>query len=278
MSGDAILGKSRAMQEVVKAISRAAPQDVTVLIVGESGAGQEAVAQALHQHSRRSDRPFLALHCAAFRESLLDSELFGHKFKQCSGGTIFLDEIGDMTGLLQATMMRLLQEQTFQRGSRGEIKADVRIIASTTRDLKTMVYARQFSEDLYYRLREFREFVIHLPPLRQRREDIDLLIHDMVSRFSRELESPVTGVAPEAMEILTKYSWPGNVRELENVIKQAVLQATGPVIAPEFLPVLDGRSTSPIAAAQREGSGDNLEAFVERRITEDSTDLYNETL
>jgi two-component system nitrogen regulation response regulator GlnG len=276
MSGDAILGKSRPMQEVVKAISRAAPQDVTVLIVGESGAGKEAVAHALHQHSRRRDGPFLTVHCAAFRESLLDSELFEHKFKQCSGGTIFLDEIGDMPGLLQAKMLRLLQQQTFERvGGRETIKVDVRIIAATNRDLKAMVQAGEFREDLYYRLRGF---LIHLPPLRERGEDIELLIHSLVARFSRELEKPVTGVAPEAMEILRNYAWPGNVRELENVIKQAVLQTTGPVIAPEFLPVLDGRPTSPISAATREGSGDNLEAFVERRIAEDSTDLYNETL
>jgi two-component system nitrogen regulation response regulator GlnG len=290
ISGETILGKSPAMQEVYKAIGRVAQQDVTVLISGESGTGKELVARALYHHSRRKDGPFLAVNCAAIPESLLESELFGHekgaftgadrrrigKFEQCSGGTIFLDEIGDMPGLLQAKMLRLLQQQTFERvGGRETIKVDVRIIAATNRDLKAMVQEGEFREDLYYRLRGF---LIHLPPLRERGEDIELLIHALVSRFSRELDKPVTGVAPQAMEMLRKYTWPGNVRELENVIKQAVLQTTGPVIAPEFLPVLDGRPTSSISSAPRDGSGDDLEGFVDRRIVECSTDLYNETL
>jgi two-component system nitrogen regulation response regulator GlnG len=290
LTGETILGKSAAMQEVYKAIGRVAGQDVTVLIQGESGTGKELVARAIYHYSRRKDGPFLAVNCAAIPESLLESELFGHekgaftgadrrrigKFEQCSGGTIFLDEIGDMPGLLQAKMLRLLQQQTFERvGGRETIKVDVRIIAATNRDLKAMVQAGEFREDLYYRLKGF---LIHLPPLRNRAEDIELLIRSLVSRFSHELEKPVTGVAPEAMEILRSYLWPGNVRELENVIKQAVLQATGPVIAPEFLPVLDGRPTAPLSAAPREGGSDDLEVFVEKRIREDSINLYNETL
>ncbi len=292
LTGETILGKSPAMQEVYKAVGRVAPQDVTVLIQGESGTGKELVARAIYHYSRRKDEPFLAVNCAAIPESLLESELFGHekgaftgadrrrigKFEQCSGGTIFLDEIGDMPGLLQAKMLRLLQQQTFERvGGRETIKVDVRIIAATNRDLKAMVEDGEFREDLYYRLRGF---LIHLPPLRDRGDDIELLIHALLARFSRQLGKPVTGVAAEAMNILRNYSWPGNIRELENVIKQAVLQASGPVIAPEFLPALDGRPTSALAvAATREsGTSDDLEAFVEKRIGEDSINLYNETL
>ncbi len=292
LSGETILGKSPAMQEVYKAVGRVAPQDVTVLIQGESGTGKELVARAIYHYSRRKDGPFLAVNCAAIPESLLESELFGHekgaftgadrrrigKFEQCSGGTIFLDEIGDMPGLLQAKMLRLLQQQTFERvGGRETIKVDVRIIAATNRDLKAMVENGEFREDLYYRLRGF---LIHLPPLRERGEDIELLIHALLARYSRELGKPVTGVSPEAMAILRNYSWPGNIRELENVIKQAVLQSSGPVIAPEFLPALDGRPTSALAiASTREtSSSDDLEAFVEKRIAEDSINLYNETL
>jgi two-component system nitrogen regulation response regulator GlnG len=294
VTGETILGKSPAMQEVYKAIGRVAPQDVTVLIQGESGTGKELVARAIYHYSRRKDGPFLAVNCAAIPEALLESELFGHekgaftgadrrrigKFEQCSGGTIFLDEIGDMPALLQAKMLRLLQQQTFERvGGRDTIKVDVRIIAATNRDLKAMVQDGEFREDLYYRLRGF---LIHLPPLRDRGDDIELLIYSLLARFSRQLDKPVTGVAPEAMDILRAYSWPGNVRELENVVRQAVLQSTGPVIAPEFLPALEGRPTSPAAPVAREtasgGGGDDLEVFVEKRMREDSINLYNETL
>ncbi|MBW3598276.1 MAG: sigma-54 dependent transcriptional regulator, partial [Planctomycetes bacterium] len=291
VSGETILGKSPAMQDVYKAIGRVAGQDVTVLVQGESGTGKELVARAIYHYSRRKDGPFLAVNCAAIPESLLESELFGHekgaftgadrrrigKFEQCSGGTIFLDEIGDMPGLLQAKMLRLLQQQTFERvGGRETIKVDVRIIAATNRDLKAMVEEGEFREDLYYRLRGF---LINLPPLRERGEDIEQLIQNMLMRFSRELDKPVTGVASEAMQLLRSYYWPGNVRELENVMRQAVLQTTGPVITPEFLPSLDGRPTSPLGPHGRgvEG-GDDVESFVSQRLGEETTDLYNETL
>ena len=245
---DALLGRCPAMQEVYKAIGRVAPQDVTVLILGESGTGKELVARAIYHYSSRAKGPFLAINCAAIPETLLESELFGHekgaftgadrkrigKFEQCHGGTLFLDEIGDMTPLTQTKILRVLQEQEFERvGGNEPIKADVRVIAATNRDLEKMVAEGTFRGDLYYRLNVF---TIKLPPLRERGDDLPLLAEHFVRRFGRELKKDVRGIAPEAMELLRRYPWPGNVRELQSVIKQALLQATGPVLLPEFLP------------------------------------------
>jgi two-component system nitrogen regulation response regulator GlnG len=233
---------------VYKAIGRVASQDVTVLILGESGTGKELVARALYQHSRRAAGPFLAINCAAIPEHLLESELFGHekgaftgadhrrigKFEQVSGGTLFLDEVGDMAASSQAKLLRLLQEQKFERLGGGEtIQADVRILAASNQDLEGLVARGRFRQDLYYRLSVF---TIHLPPLRERGDDLVLLAHHYLHRFRRELGKDVDGMAPDCMALLQRYPWPGNVRELQSVLKQALLQATGPVLVPDFLP------------------------------------------
>ena len=265
----AIVGSCPAMREVYKAIGRVAAQNVPVLITGESGTGKELVARAIYQHGPRAKAPFLALNCAAIPENLLESELFGHekgaftgadrrrigKFEQCNGGTLFLDEIGDMPLALQAKILRLLQEQTFERvGGNETIRTDVRLIAATHRDLKAWSAEGKFRPDLYYRLGVF---TIHLPPLRERGDDLPLLVQHYLRRFSRELGREVREVAPEALERLRSYSWPGNIRELQSVLKQALLQASGTVLLPAFLPELAGRArreSGPARAAGRQTS------------------------
>jgi two-component system nitrogen regulation response regulator GlnG len=243
-----IIGACPAMREVYKAIGRVARQNVTVLITGESGTGKELVARALYHHSARAGAPFLALNCAAIPENLLESELFGHergaftgadrrrigKFEQCSGGTLFLDEIGDMPLALQAKLLRVLQDQTFERvGGNDVVRTDVRLIAATHRDLKASFNDEKFRPDLYYRLSVF---TIHLPPLRDRGDDLLLLLQLCLRRFNRELRREIREISPAALECLRRYSWPGNVRELESALKQAMLQAVGPVLLPENLP------------------------------------------
>jgi two-component system nitrogen regulation response regulator GlnG len=233
-----MIGFCPAMQEVYKAIGRVAAQDVPVLITGESGTGKELVARAIYQHGPRAQRPFLALNCAAIPENLLESELLGHekgaftgadrrrigKFEQCSGGTIFLDEIGDMPLSLQAKLLRLFQDQAFERvGGNETIRTDVRLIAATHRDLRSWSVDGKFRPDLYYRLGVF---TIHLPPLRERSEDLALLVQFYLRRISRELGREVREVAPEALERLRGCAWPGNVREL-----RAKLQDVGLHIA-----------------------------------------------
>src|SRR6266481_812129 len=239
---DAIIGRCPAMQEVYKAIGRVAGQDLPVLIMGESGTGKELVARALYQHSRRASGPFRAMSCAAIPEQLLESELFGHergaftgadrlrigKFEQCHGGTLFLDEIGDMPLPLQAKILRLMQDQAFERvGGNETIRTDVRLIAATHRDLTAWSAEGKFRPDLYYRLGVF---TIHLPPLRERGEDLPLLVRHFLRRFSRELGRAVRHVAPTALEQLRHHDWPGNIRELQSVLKQALLQASGAVL------------------------------------------------
>ena len=241
------------MREVYKAIGRVAAQDVPVLITGESGTGKELVARAIYQHGPRAKAAFLALNCAAIPEALLESELFGHekgaftgadrrrigKFEQCNGGTLFLDEIGDMPLASQAKILRLLQEQAFERvGGNETVRTDVRLIAATNRDLKAGSEEGKFRPDLYYRLGVFS---IHLPPLRERGDDLPLLVRHYLRRFSRELGREVQEVAPEALERLRGYPWPGNIRELQSVIKQSLLQASGTILLPAFLPELSGR-------------------------------------
>jgi two-component system nitrogen regulation response regulator GlnG len=285
-----LVGTSPAMREVYKAIGRVAGQNVPVLITGESGTGKELVARALYHHGPRSEAPFLALNCAAIPETLLESELFGHekgaftgaerrrigKFEQCHGGTLFLDEIGDMPLALQAKMLRLLQEQAFERvGGNVTVRTDVRLIAATHRDLKTWSAEGKFRPDLYYRLGVFR---IHLPPLRERGGDMPLLVHHCLRRFSRELGRDVQEVAPEALERLCGYSWPGNIRELQSVLKQAILRSHGPVLLPEFLPELPALPTDPAAPLAFQGGRLDLEAFLRQRLGPDARDLYKEAL
>jgi DNA-binding NtrC family response regulator len=285
----AIVGSCPAMREVYKAIGRVAAQDVPVLITGESGTGKEQVARALYQHSPRSKAPFLALNCAAIPENLLESEMFGHekgaftgadrrrigKLEQCSGGTLFLDEVGDMPLPLQAKMLRALQEQTFERvGGNETVRANVRLIAATHRDLKAWSAAGRFRPDLYYRLGVF---AIHLPPLRERGEDLPVLVRYYLHRFARELEREVYEVAPEAMERLCSYSWPGNVRELQSVLKQALLQARGTTLLANFLPALSGRRPGPRTASPSAEGNANLEAFIGVCLASGEGDLYAET-
>ncbi|BBO34816.1 sigma-54-dependent transcriptional regulator [Lacipirellula parvula] len=243
-----IVGHSPAIQEVFKAIGRVAQQDITVLIQGESGCGKELIAEAICAHSARAAGPFLAINCAAISETILESELFGHekgsftgadrlrigKFEQVDGGTLFLDEIGDMSGVMQAKVLRLLQDGSFQRvGSNETLRANVRIIAATNRNLEAMVAEGTFREDLYYRLRGF---VIDVPPLRERLEDLEPLVSHFVSIFNRELGRQVRVVSPEAMRRLEMYRWYGNVRELQAVVKYALLHAVGDAITSGSLP------------------------------------------
>jgi two-component system nitrogen regulation response regulator GlnG len=276
------------MQEAYKAIGRVADQNFPVLITGESGTGKELVARAVYQHGPRAKGPFLALNCAAIPEQLLESELFGHekgaftgadrrrigKFEQCHGGTIFLDEIGDMPLSLQAKVLRLLQEQAFERvGGNETIRTDVRLIAATHRDLKAWSAEGKFRADLYYRLSVF---TIPLPPLRERGDDLPLLVQHYLRRFSRELGRDVRQVAPEALARLRNYSWPGNIRELQSVLKQALLQAKGTVLLPAFLPELPGGAGETVPATPS-GEEPGVETFVIReRLTSDVRELYAE--
>jgi two-component system nitrogen regulation response regulator GlnG len=245
-----IIGRSEAMQNVFKTIGQLADSNATALITGESGTGKELVARAVYHHSKRNGQPFLAINCAAIPENLLESELFGHekgaftgasaqrigKFEQCNNGTIFLDEIGDMTLSTQAKILRVLQSGSFERvGGNQPIKVDVRVIAATHRPLEEAVAAREFREDLFYRLNVVR---IHIPPLRDRREDIPLLINYFLKKFGLAQGRPPKSIATPAVELLERFHWPGNVRELENVVQRAVVMAKGDVILPGDLPPL----------------------------------------
>jgi two-component system nitrogen regulation response regulator GlnG len=286
--GDAIIGRCPAMLEVYKAIGRVAGQDVTVLITGESGTGKELVARAIYQHSARAQAPFLPINCAAIPDALLESELFGHekgaftgaerrrigKFEQCHGGTLFLDEVGDMSLATQAKILRLLQEQAFERvGGNETVRTDVRLITATNRDLETWSKEGKYRPDLYYRLSVFN---IHLPPLRQRGDDLPMLVHHYVHRFNRELSRDVREVSPEAMERLCSYPWRGNIRELQSVLKQALLRSTGPVLVPAFLPEsLGGPRTTLVATAGDEGVL-RVEPFLRQRMEAGSKEIYQE--
>jgi two-component system nitrogen regulation response regulator GlnG len=237
------------MLEVLKAVGRVAGQDVTVLVRGESGTGKDLVARAIVQHSNRKDEPFVAVNCAAIPDQLLESELFGHekgaftgaerrrtgKFEQCDGGSIFLDEVGDMSPLVQGKVLRLLQDQSFQRvGGNEEIRTNVRIVAATNRNLEQMVADGEFREDLFYRLNGF---TIDLPPLRERQEDIPLLLEYFLRRARKEMgKHNLDGLSPAALDALMSYHWPGNVRQLQSVVRQAVLNTTGTVLGVESLP------------------------------------------
>ncbi|HVX11109.1 MAG TPA: sigma-54 dependent transcriptional regulator [Pirellulales bacterium] len=283
---DRIVGCAPPMQEVYKAIGRVAPQDVTVLILGESGTGKELVARSIYHYSRRSQGPFLAINCAAIPETLLESELFGHergaftgadqrrigKFEQVSGGTIFLDEIADMTSATQAKVLRLLQEQRFERvGANETIQTDVRVIAATNKSLPELVEEGRFRQDLYYRLNGF---TIPLPALRDRREDIPLLIDHFLRAFNRELGKHVRSVTPEARHLLMTYDWPGNVRELQSAIKFAMLHATGEVLTPDWLPEAI-RPAAPVPGSGAAAAGMLDVAHYTRQLLRDAQpDIY----
>jgi two-component system nitrogen regulation response regulator GlnG len=286
--GAAIVGCCPAMREVYKAIGRVAHQNVIVLIAGESGTGKELVARAIYQHSARAQAPFHAINCAAIPEQLLESELFGHekgaftgadrrrigKFEQCHGGTLFLDEIGDLPLGMQGKLLRVLQDQKFERiGSNETIQTDVRLIAATHRDLKALAAQGQFRPDLFYRLSVF---TIALPPLRERGDDLQMLVQQYVRRFNRELGREIVEVAPEALLRLRSYSWPGNIRELQSVLKQALLQATGSVLIPAFLPDIRGAAGAPSLPAEAGAAGFQLEPFLRQCLEAGSNDVYGE--
>jgi two-component system, NtrC family, response regulator len=240
---DAIIGSSRSMQTVYKEIGRIAAKPVTVLIRGETGTGKELIARALYQHSNRAGKPFIAVNCAAIPETLLESELFGHergaftgaferrigRFEQAHEGTIFLDEIGDLSASTQSKLLRVLQEKSIQRlGGKENIPLDVRVIAATNRDLEQAIADESFREDLYYRLSVV---VIRVPGLRERPEDIPLLLQYFLHRYADELGVTNPSMSEEASFFLTEQPWPGNVRELENVIRKAMLSARGYAIS-----------------------------------------------
>jgi len=243
---DEILFAGRAMQQVRSLIADVAPTLATVLITGESGTGKELAARAIHQASQRAAAPFVALNCAAIPETLLESELFGHekgsftgatqarqgKFELASGGTIFLDEIGELPLPLQSKFLRVLQERVFERvGASREIRADVRIVAATNRDLAEEVRERRFREDLYYRLNVF---PLPLPPLRERRDGLQLLVHYLLKRAAEQTGRGIPLIDPAALASLEQYGWPGNIRELQNVIERAVILSKGQVTVHEL--------------------------------------------
>lgn len=292
-SGNALIGRCPAMQEVYKAIGRVARQDVTVLIRGESGTGKELVARALYQHSKRADKPFMAINCAAIPDNLLESELFGHekgaftgaerkhigRFEQCHGGTIFLDEIGEMSPLTQAKILRLIQEQRFERvGGSTTIQTDVRVISATNADLEALSEDGRFRKDLYFRLNVYS---ILLPPLRERGGDLRLLIEYYMRRLGEELNLYDPQIDQEALERLDTYTWPGNVRELQSVLKQSLLQANGSVLLPDFLPEAVQLRPQPLASHSLEapgGASTDWDQFVSSRIATASEDLYAESV
>ncbi|HEY5909974.1 MAG TPA: sigma-54 dependent transcriptional regulator [Verrucomicrobiae bacterium] len=269
-----IIGRSEGMQQVFKLIGQLAASDATALITGESGTGKELVARAVYHHSNRSQQPFLAVNCAAIPEQLLESELFGHergaftgaalqrigKFEQCHRGTLFLDEIGDMTPATQTKILRVLQSGTFERvGGNQPIKVDVRIIAATNKALEQAVADRHFREDLFYRLNVVR---IQIPPLRERREDIRLLVNYFLKKFARDQQAPPRSIAPAALKQLEKYHWPGNVRELENAVRRALVIAKGEAILPTDLPgEVTGPESGPGTAVSSAGGREDLSAL-----------------
>jgi len=300
---DALVGKCRAMQHVYKEIGRVADASVSVLICGETGTGKELVARALYQHSNRATAPFVTVNCAAIPETLLESELFGHergaftgaesrrigRFEQAQGGTIFLDEIGDMTPGTQAKLLRVLQEKQIQRlGSTETVPTDVRVIAATHRDLPAAMQAGEFREDLFYRLNVA---VITLPPLRERKEDIADLAAYFLAKHGRDYGEQPPAIHPEAVQLLERQPWPGNVRELENVVRKALLQARGYTIGADHIrealaqsvPVITGTGTTLrqlaadlLAEAQRDEVSDahaRMLKAAERELLQQAIDL-----
>ena len=266
-----IIGQSPPMQALYKVLGKIAPSDVTVLITGESGTGKELVARAMHFNSQRLGKPFVALNCAAIPRELLESELFGHekgaftgaterkagKFEQANGGTLFLDEIGDMPLELQAKLLRVLQEKEVTRtGGSTLVRVDVRIIAATNQELKRKVQKREFREDLYYRLNVV---PVELPPLRQRRDDIPLLIDYFLERAREQYQTNARGVTPEALTLLKSYRWPGNIRELEHMLQRAALLSPDAVLGPaDFAEILNDQPGG--------DNGTSLEALISAKL------------
>jgi len=286
---DALIGQSMAMQSIYKEIGRVASKPVNVLIRGETGTGKELIAVALYQHSDRANAPFIAINCAAIPETLLESELFGHergaftgadtkrigRFEQADHGTIFLDEIGDMTPGTQAKLLRVLQEKTLQRlGGKETISVDVRVVAATHRDLEAAIREKQFREDLYYRLNVV---VITLPPLRNRRDDIPDLVRYFLGKHGLELGNASPSIHPEAVEFLQAQSWPGNVRELANVIRKALLAAQGYTINLDHVRTALNKSNGQAYSAIR-SFGEHVDELLAAARREEITDVHARVL
>jgi len=272
-----MIGRSESMLAVFKMIETVARTNSTILLTGESGTGKGLVAQAVHFHSLRRDKPMVSLNCGAMPEALLESELFGHMrgaftsadtnkkglLEVAEKGTIFLDEIGEMSAVMQVKLLRVLQERKFRRvGGLEELQADIRVIAATNQDLTKAVAEGRLREDLYYRINVI---PIALPPLRDRREDIPLLAEHFLAKYAHQMGKPITGIAHAALELLQQYEWPGNIRELENVIERAVALETTPAVLPESLPpsIRDGVPRNGTATGALPGAGFDLEAHVQ---------------
>jgi two-component system, NtrC family, response regulator HydG len=276
-----VIGRSRAMRELIEMVAMVAPTEATVLVTGESGTGKELIAKALHANSGRRKGPLVTVNCAALTETLLESELFGHekgaftgaerqrdgRFMQANKGTLFLDEIGEIAPTVQAKLLRAIQEREVQRvGSDRTVTVDVRIVAATNRDLRAQVEAGRFREDLYYRLNVV---TLNVPALRERTEDIPPLAQHFLKRFAERNRKPVKGFTPQAMDLLLKHSWPGNVRELENAIERGVILAPGEFLSERELPLHLGSAanTAPVASGNGEGiAGERLEDIERRAI------------
>jgi two-component system response regulator PilR (NtrC family) len=272
-----IIGRSEAMLAVFKMIETVARTNSTILLTGESGTGKGLVAQAIHFHSLRRDKPMVSLNCGAMPENLLESELFGHMRGAYTGadsnkkgllevaekGTVFLDEIGEMSAVMQVKLLRVLQERRFRRvGGLEELTADIRVVAATNQDLTRLIAEGRFREDLFYRINVI---PISLPPLRERREDIGMVAEHFLAKYAEQMEKQITGISHEAMELLTQHDWPGNIRELENVIERAVALEASPTILPDSLPASVRGDSPRVAQAPVEGlpeSGFDLEAHV----------------
>jgi len=270
-----IIGNSQAMQPVYDLIDKVAPTDTAVLVRGDSGTGKELVAHAIHFNSRRKEKPFIKVNCAVFAEGILESELFGHekgsftgaagkrigRFELANGGSIFLDEIGDISPATQVKLLRVLQEKEFERvGGSESIKVDVRVIAATNKNLEEAIRKGEFREDLFFRLNVV---PIHVPPLRERTDDIEKLSLYFLSRYSQETNKKVLKVEPKALELMKRYNWPGNVRELENAIQRAVVLSDGDTLYPSNLP-LDIQTHQKDDPRQRLGEEATLTQRVER--------------
>lgn len=284
----ALIGNSRAMQEVYKSIGRVAATPVTVLIRGATGTGKELVARAIYQHSKRADKPFIAVNCAAIPKDLLESELFGHergaftgaqnrrigKFEQAHGGTIFLDEIGDLHPDTQSKLLRVLQERTFQRvGGTETLEVDVRVLAATHRDLEQAIRGGEFREDLYYRLSVV---TIKLPLLRERAEDIPDLVRFFLRKHGAEIGVSAPSIQPEAVELLQAHPWPGNVRELENIVREALVVARPLGISPQHIrQVIEGKTHRPIAGQTH---SEYVASLLARAARGEEQDLFNKMI
>jgi len=288
-SRDALVGRSAVMHAIYKEIGRVAAKPVTVLIRGETGTGKELIARALYQHSDRASTPFITINCAAIPETLLESELFGHergaftgadarrigRFEQADRGTIFLDEIGDMTAGTQVKLLRVLQDKIIQRlGGKESIPIDVRVIAATHRNLEAAIAEKHFREDLYYRLNVA---VITVPPLRDRREDIQDLVHYFLVKLGPELGNTGASIHPEAVDFLRAQPWPGNVRELENVMRKALLAAQGFTITLDHVRIALSRTTSSGYSAQRP-FGEYVDEILSAARRDELTDAHARVL